>query len=127
MEEITEITPPEGPGDLLRAVGELTAAARTVDRHVRHRSWLFAALLVVIVLGLAARTELQQRQIRGNAHRIEVLFYEQCTTRNDAALRQGALIDSAIEAERRKPKPDAKRVKDLQDFKPAVVDCGRKP
>jgi hypothetical protein len=127
MDEITPIDPPEGPGDLLRAVVELTAAARTVDRHVRHRSWLFAALLVVIVLGLAARTEVQQRRIGANAARIEVLFWEQCTLGRSAAVRQNALIDSAVQAEKRKPHPDAKRLRDLNQFRPAVADCGTRP
>lgn len=133
---------------LAGVIGELTDAARTVDRRLRRRTWVVAlALLAVFVIG-QVRSEIQQRQIRGtqrvqaetqrvqaeqqrqiqaNAHRIEVLVYGTCQTRNEAATRQATLIDSAIAAERRKPKPDAKRIRDLTQFRPAIESCGPKP
>jgi hypothetical protein len=86
--------------------------------------FLFVVLAFVVVAG---RTEVQQRQINRNAHRIEVTQYEICTTRNAATRRQNALIDAAIEAEKRKPHPDAKRIRDLENFKGATPSCGPKP
>jgi hypothetical protein len=86
--------------------------------------FLFVVLAFVV---LSVRGEVQQRQISSNAHRIEVLFHDQCQTRNAATRRQNALIESAIEAEKRKPKPDMKRVRDLTNFLGATPDCGNRP
>ena len=83
--------------------------------------------VVAAFLVLAVRTEVQQRQISRNAARIERLQYDQCQVRNEASARQIALIDSAITAEKRKPVPDAKRIKDLERFRPAVENCGPAP
>ena len=88
------------------------------------------ALFLFVVVAFAvvsARTEIQQRQINVNARRLAVLSYAQCQIRAEAANRQRILINSAIAAEKRKPKPDAKRIKDLEDFRPAVENCGPKP
>lgn len=112
---------------LAGVIGELTEAARTVDRRLRRRTWVVTlALLAVFVIG-QVRSEIQQRQIRSNSHQIAVTQYDGCITRKEADLRQVTLIDSAIAAERRKPKPDAKRIHDLTQFRPAVESCGPKP
>jgi hypothetical protein len=85
------------------------------------------AFVVLAFVVLSLRTEIQQRAISANAHRIEVLFFEQCTIRNITAQNQIKLIDSAIASEKRKPKPDAKRIRDLEQFRPSVVNCGTRP
>lgn len=141
-------TTPRSPEALAEVIGELTRAAHAVDRRLRRRTWVVAlALLAVFVIG-QVRSEIQQRQIRGtqrvqaetqrvqaeqqrqiqsNAHRIEVLVYGACQTRNEVAKRQAKLIDSAIAAEKRKPAPDVKRIHDLEQFRPSVESCGRPP
>lgn len=122
-----EQTAPTNLEALAGVIGELTKAARTVDRRLRRRTLWVAVAFVVLILGLSVRFELQQRQISGNSHQIAVTQYEQCVIRNEAATRQATLIDSAIAAEKRKPAPDAKRIKDLTNFRPAIESCGPKP
>lgn len=97
-------------------------------RHLTRAQVLALFLFVVTAFTIVSvRTELQQRQINDNANRIEVIQFNQCKIRNDSAQRQIALIDSAIEAEKRKTPPDAKRIHDLEDFKPPILDCGTRP
>ena len=85
---------------------------------------VFAVVVLAFVL-LAWRTETQQAQIDRNTHRIGNAGYRECLVRDATAARQVALIDSAIEAERRKPRPDRKRIADLTKFKPTRVNCER--
>jgi hypothetical protein len=85
-------------------------------------------LLVVVAFSIVAlRTEVQQRQISRNAAKLAQVVYTQCATQDQTNARQVILLDSAIAAERRKPKPDAKRIADLEKFKPDRINCGRKP
>lgn len=88
-------------------------------------------VLAVVVVAFASMGLLFQRQsgaIRDNQTRIARVQWDQCNLQHDAAVRQVTLIDSAIAAERRKgPAADTKRIRDLEQFKPAVVDCGRRP
>lgn len=83
--------------------------------------------VVVAFLVLSIRSEFQQRRIDRNSHMIAVTQYEQCQLRNAGTRRQNMLIDSAIAAEKRKPKPDVKRIEDLTNFRGATPDCGPKP
>lgn len=95
------------------------------------------ALFAVVVAAFAVvsvRTELitrqlrdQQRQVGVNQTHITQLQYTQCTLRNNGTVRQNALIDSAIAAERRKPAPDLQRIEDLSAFKQPTVTCGKPP
>lgn len=92
---------------------------------------LFVAFAFLVV---SVRTELQARQIRAaqaqiaqNQARIVRLQFEQCAARNVATARQNTLLDSAIAAERRRPVPDLRRVRDLTDFKAALLNCGPSP
>lgn len=58
-----------------------------------------------------------------NTHRIEVNAHQACTDLNRGFTRSNKTIDSAIEAEARKPAPDAKRLKDLRNFRLPIRDC----
>ena len=109
------------------AVRDLADATRIVDRRLRQRTQLFTAVVVLFLLAVTVRTEIQQQQIRSNNARIEVLLYGQCVARRADVLRQNALIDSAIAAEKRKPAPDRKRIADLGDFRATVPVCGTPP
>lgn len=121
----------KGPADLVRAVNELALVTGSVDRRLRRRTWWFTAVIAAIAAtGFAAttvRTEAQQRAIERNAHRIERVVYRQCADQAAYAARANVTIDSAIEAERRKPNPDAKRIADLRNFRLPVYDCGPPP
>jgi hypothetical protein len=83
---------------------------------------------------LAVRSEVQQRRLEAtqrqadrNTQQIARTQYDLCLGDRADALRQNALIDNAIAAERRKPAPDAKRIRDLTDFRNTVPDCGQAP
>jgi hypothetical protein len=76
---------------------------------------------------VAVRTEVQQRQITANAAKLTQVVYTQCAIQDASNARQAQLIDSAIATERRKPKPDQKRIADLIKFRPDRIDCGSKP
>lgn len=116
---------PGPPGDVVQGeAGPRGLRGRSLTNTQITAVFLFVVLAFVV---LSVRTEIQQRQISRNAHRIEVLNHGQCEVRNAGARNQIRLIDSAIAAEKRKPRPDAKRLRDLEDFKPPVVDCGPKP
>ncbi|HEU4539664.1 MAG TPA: hypothetical protein VFR23_00930 [Jiangellaceae bacterium] len=114
-------------------MGAVGAAGPVGKQGTRGTSLSTTQVIVVFLFVVAAfvvlsvRTEVQQRQISRNAERIEQVFYEQCKIRNVATERQNALLDAAIEAERRKPKPDPKRIADLTAFKGATPDCGPAP
>lgn len=89
-----------------------------------------AVFLVVLVafFTLAVLFQRQSQDIRDNQVRIARVQHDQCVLQHDAAVRQVTLIDSAISAERRKgPAADLKRIRDLEQFKPAVVSCGARP
>lgn len=64
-----------------------------------------------------------QRQIRINQKLIQQTQFQQCTLRNEGATRQNVLIDREIDAEKTKPNPDQKKIRDLTNFKAAIVDC----
>jgi hypothetical protein len=98
------------------------------------RMLVIFAVVVVAFTAVAFRTEINQRgiarnqqEIGRNARLLQRVVYDQCTVRNQGTARQNVLIDSAIAAERRKPAPDEKRLKDLTDFRGVIVDCGRRP
>ena len=118
---------PTNLAEVARAVRDLADATRIVDRRLRQRTQLFTAVVVLFLLAVTVRTEVQQRQIVDNGRRIERTQYDQCTLRNEGTARQNVLIDSAIAAERRRPKPDQKRIHDLTDFKQPVLNCGARP
>lgn len=86
-----------------------------------------AFFVVFAFVVLSVRTELQQRQIRSNSVRIAQTQYDQCQLRNQGTRRQNGLINAAIDAEKRKPKPDPKRIQDLTNFLGATPDCGSRP
>ena len=119
-----------GPQGEAGVPGRQGAAGTTGRRGMAlSNSRMLAIFLVVVVafLALAVRQEIQQRQIRSNNARIELLFYGQCVDRRADVLRQNALIDNAIAAEKRKPGPDRKRIADLSDFRNTVPACGTPP
>ena len=64
---------------------------------------------------------------RDNSRAIQVLLYTQCTDRNATLTRQNALIDRAIAAELRRPKPSPVALKSLRDFKGTLSNCGPRP
>lgn len=135
-------------GELLRSVKDLAGESRALRNSVQElasrtvqseqaiaRSRLNIRIVAAVaVLGLAVggivfavRTEGQQRQITRNADKLAEVVYTQCVIQDQTAARQIALIDSALAIERRKPRPDPKRIADLTKFKPSRVDCGAKP
>lgn len=126
-----DISAPKTQADLVRAVNELSAVTASVDRSLRRRTWWFTAVIAVFaVVGFAATTirgESQDRAIERNADRIEGVVYRQCTDQRAYAIRANTTIDSAIEAEKRKPAPDAKRIRDLTNFRLPVGNCGKPP
>lgn len=77
------------------------------------------------LLGTLAQQALDQSN--RNAHRIAVQSWSTCHDFNEGFMRQNAVIDSAIAAERRRPQPDAQRINDLVQFKLPVRNCGPKP
>jgi hypothetical protein len=118
---LADLRPERGPVGRTGARGE--SGVGLSDR----RLLVIFAVTVVAFTAVAFRTEVNQRAISRNATRIEQVVYAQCVLRNEGVTRQNVLIDSAIAAERRRPKPDAKRLHDLTEFKGAIVDCGRPP
>jgi len=92
-------------------------------------------LLIVFAFGVVAvRTEVQQRQLTKVVHKADrnatllaQAVYTQCTTQDASNARQAARIDIEIAAERRRPRPDPKRIEGLEKFRPNRLDCGRKP
>jgi len=118
---------PTNLAEVAQAVRDLADATRIVGRRVRRRTQWFTAVVVLFLAAVTVRTEIQQQQIRSNNARIEALLYGQCVDRRADVLRQNALIDNAIAAEKRKPAPDRKRIADLADFRSTVPACGTPP
>ena len=118
---------PTNLAEVARAVRDLADATRVVDRRLRQRTQLFTAVVVLFLAAVTVRTEVQQRQIGRNQQQIERTQYAQCVLRNEGTARQNVLIDSAIAAEKRRPKPDQKRIHDLIDFRGPILDCGARP
>jgi hypothetical protein len=126
-----------GPAGTSGEAGQTGKSGKTGPQGISFSRAQVAAVaffILVAVLVLSIRTEIQQRQIARNAARIEHILVENarlqhdiCTSRNAAIQRQNVLIDSAIEAEKRRPQPDAKRLQDLAAFKGATPDCGQRP
>jgi hypothetical protein len=109
---------------------------RTVqsEADIARSQWNIRIVAGIAVLGLAVggvvfavRSEGQQQQISRNADKLAQVVYTQCVTQDASNARQAQLIDTAIAAEQRKPKPDAKRIADLIKFRPDRIDCGTKP
>lgn len=88
-----------------------------------------AAIILVWALASSAVDDASAaaKQATVNTHKIAVNQFDACTVLNEAAARSGVTIDSAVEAERRKPVPDQKRIHDLLNFKLPTRDCGAKP
>lgn len=91
---------------------------------------LISAMVLLNVAAFALLGTLAQQaldQSNRNAHRIAVESWQTCHDFNKGFVRQNSVIDSAIEAERRRDRPDAQRINDLVRFKLPVRDCGRRP
>ncbi len=97
------------------------------ERLFRAQMLTIFAVVTIAFTTIAVRTEIQQRQINANSRRLSQVVYAQCMVQSQTAARQIVLIDSAIAAERRKPRPDTKRLADLEKFRPSPINCGRKP
>ena len=119
---------------LRRSIQEL--AQRTVQSetdiarsrlNIRIVAGIAVAGLAVGGVVFAARTEGQQQQISRNAERLAQVVHAQCVIQDQTAARQIELLDSAIATERRKPRPDPKRIADLVKFRPDRIDCGTPP
>jgi hypothetical protein len=108
---------------VLRLIKEVHGLRDTIGR----RSYLISAAIVFVFALLAVRTEIQQRQTSFNSDQIARTQYEQCVTRRQATLKQNGLIDVEIAAEKREPAPDMRRVRDLENSKGGISDCGRRP
>jgi hypothetical protein len=98
------------------------------------RSLALFAFVVAVFAFLGVRSELNQRGIERNAERIgellhnqRVLFYSACADDRADNVRWNSAINKAIEAEKRKPKPDRERLADLAGLRRAVPGCGEKP
>lgn len=89
----------------------------------------FVIFLVVILafVVLALRVESNTSEIERSQRQIAKTQWTQCTARNEATTRQNALLDSAIAAERRRPVPDQRRIRDITKFKGNILDCGVEP
>lgn len=93
----------------------------------RRAGFAWFVVTVVAFAAVAFRTEVQAKQIIRNQHRIVQIQYDQCSLRNEGVVRQNGLLDAAVAAERRRATPDQRRIRDLQQFKTAVADCGPAP
>jgi len=119
---------------LRKSVQELAARSVRSERDIRRSKWNIRVVALIAILGLAiggvvfaVRSEGQQRQITRQAVELAQVVYTQCATQDASNARQAALIDTAIAAERRRPRPDPKRIADLEKFRPNRLDCGKKP
>jgi len=119
---------------LRKSVQELAARSVRSERAIRRSKWNIRIVAFIAILGLAVggvvfalRSEGQQRQITRQAVELARVVYTQCATQDASNARQAALIDTAIAAERRRPRPDPKRIADLGKFRPDRLSCGRKP
>lgn len=126
--------------DALPLTSEPSAVRRRMDA-IRHafrltNRRLLAIYLVGILsfLALGYRTQHNgeilrdtQQQLAQTQTELSRLVYRQCLERNVAATRSNGVLQSAIEAEQRSPKPDTIRIRALQEFKQAVPDCGHAP
>lgn len=90
---------------------------------------MLAALVVLAIPIMVNRVAVNHARddARQNSRAIQVLLYTQCTDRNATTTRQNVLIDRAIAAEKRRPKPNPATLKSLKDFKGTLSDCGAKP
>jgi len=68
-----------------------------------------------------------QRRLVQTQDELNRLVYRQCLERNAGAARSNAVIQAAIDAEKRKPAPDAIRMRALENFKQAIPSCGVAP
>lgn len=99
----------------------------------RIRRWVAAGMVLIVLVGGAsvggAYLLIRQNadRISAQATRLGQVVYAQCEARRVDIVRRNALLDDAIAAEKRRPKPDAKRLRGLTDFKEGVIDCGRRP
>lgn len=131
---------PDVNPDELPMTSEPSAVRRRLDA-VRHafrltNRRLLAIYLVGILsfLALGYRTQHNGELLRDTQQRLAQtqtdlsrLVYRQCLERNVASQRSNAVLQSAIDAETRNPKPDTIRIRALQEFKQAVPDCGHAP
>jgi hypothetical protein len=116
-----------GEGGLTGAVGDRGPQGRA-GRVLTRGQVLATAFFVVLAFGtVSVRQELQQRALARTQHLLRQTQYDQCLLRNEGTARQNNLIDSGIAAERRKPVPDIKRIRDLTDFKVSLLNCGNPP
>lgn len=120
----------------LRAEGERLQEELAAEREDRRRAIrrtvaavAVTGLLVAMAFAAGLLTALDRIDTRvdANSRQIARTQYDQCQIRNTGTRRQNALLQSAIAAEKRKPKPDRKRIADLTNFLGATPDCGPAP
>lgn len=107
----TGITGPTGLTGEVGPTGNVGPPVLTRAQTLAMFLFIVAAFVV-----LAYRTEY-------NSGRIDDLIRVECEARNVNAARSNAVIDTAIDAETRKPKPDQQRIKDLTNFKQDLPQC----
>jgi hypothetical protein len=104
--------------------GERDDRRRSVRRVIVSVAASGALVITGFVAGILVAYDHIDVRVDANTAQIARTQYELCLGQRADALRQNALIDNAIVAERRKLVPDPRRIKDLVDFRNTVPACG---
>jgi len=91
--------------------------------------WLVVVLVCVFIAFLLMYYLVAQaiNGVEKNSDQIKQNQYNACLVLNKGFTRQNAVIDEAISAERKKPKPDANAINNLNRFRLPIQDCGVNP